>query len=175
MKIPHIAPLLNYSLYGVICDNKANSARVELGLGLSLAINELKLPLHLSTGPSAAYQGSPCSPLWPNIPKLDDECFWPIYSRCCSPVYWAFLAILEGMLPSTVLSVSGLFIANASNQCTRRFWPFCSVCCQQCDWPNYRWCCQPVWWAWLAIFMLITLSTVGSSGYLYTDAAISFG
>ena len=41
MKIPHIAQLLKYSLYGVICDNKANLARVELGLGLSLAINEL--------------------------------------------------------------------------------------------------------------------------------------
>ena len=37
MKIPHIAPLLKYGLYRVICDNKANSAGVELGLGLRLA------------------------------------------------------------------------------------------------------------------------------------------
>ena len=106
---------------------------------------------------------------------IDDDCFWPFYSRCCRPVCWAFLAILGGMLPSTVVSVSGPFIATAANQCTGRFWPFWSVCCQQPHWPFFNCCCQPIWWASLAIFRWITPRTVGVSGHLYTDADISSG
>ena len=106
---------------------------------------------------------------------IDDECFWLIYSRCCLPVRWAFPAIFGGMLPSTVLSVSGSFIATASNQCTGRYWPFCSECCQQGHWPFFSWCCQPVWSALLAIFMWITPWTVGVSGHFNTDAASSIG
>ena len=109
------------------------------------------------------------------LQPIYDECFWLIYSRCCPPVCLALLAILGGMLPSTVLSVSGPFIATAAYQCTGRYWPFCSECCQQCDWPKYSWCYQPVWWALLAIFMLIMPTTVGVSGHLYRDADISSG
>ena len=93
MKIPCIAPLLNYSLYGGICDNKANSARVELGLGLSLAINELLV--------TTAF-------VFPGL---------LLHIRAAHALHY------DQIFPNLMMSVSGQYIAGAAHQCTGRFGP----------------------------------------------------
>jgi hypothetical protein len=79
-----------HRLYGVKCENKANSANVKLGLGPSLAINEVLVSTAFVCQATHALH---YDQLFPNLSisgpskavaaHQSNGCFWPLYRVCC--------------------------------------------------------------------------------------------